>query len=299
MRQFLLDQTPPPGGRVTLEGGDYRYLVQVLRLAIGDPVETRFPDGSLNTLIVEKIDSRAKTVRLFRNSGTGTGTGVCAGVAPGVSPANTQASGSPAPGTASASAIAGDSMPPLPEIPENFPRIILFQWLLKAPKMDQVIRQATETGVSAIVPVSGERCLPRDGDSAVRSARWERIVREARQQSGSPVPTAMTEVVPVSRIADVWGAYSSGRRASALVLTEAPLARKTLHEYLDTRMEIVALAIGPEGGMTQDELAELYRAGFSAVHFRTNILRAETAAIYGIAAAQSAITESEKWQLKE
>jgi 16S rRNA (uracil1498-N3)-methyltransferase len=291
MRQFLLDQTPPPGGRVTLEGGDYRYLVQVLRLAVGDPVETRFPDGSLNTLIVEKIDSRAKTVRLFRNSGAGT--------APGPFPASQQSSGIPAVGTVSASAKAGDSMPPLPEIPENFPRIILFQWLLKAPKMDQVIRQATETGVSAIVPVSGERCLPRDGDSSVRASRWERIVREARQQSGSPVPTAMTEVVSVSRIADVWGSYSTGRRASALVLTEAPLARKTLHEYLDTRMEIVALAIGPEGGMTPDELADLYRAGFSAVHFRTNILRAETAAIYGIAAAQSAITESEKWQLKE
>lgn len=291
MRQFLLDQTPPPGGRVTLEGGDYRYLVQVLRLAPGDPVETRFPDGSLNTLIVEKIDSRAKTVRLFRNSG--------ANASRLDSTAGLQGSGRTAESAAGAGTKAGESMPPLPEIPENFPRIILFQWLLKAPKMDQVIRQATETGVSAIVPVSGERCLPREGDSAVRAARWDRIVREARQQSGSPVPTALTEVVSVNRIAEVWSSYSSGRRASALVLTEAPLARKTLHEYLDTRMEIVALATGPEGGMTEDELSELYRAGFSAVHFRTNILRAETAAIYGIAAAQSAITESEKWQLKE
>ncbi|HPS44440.1 MAG TPA: RsmE family RNA methyltransferase [Treponemataceae bacterium] len=287
MRQFLLDQPLEPGERVTLEGSDFRYLVQVLRLAPGDTVEARLPDGTLASLAVERLDARAKTVALRR-------------------PACPRAEASPsAPESgvsanrAAASIRAGESMPPLPEIPEGFPRIILFQWILKGPKMDQVIRQATETGVSAIVPVSGERCLPREGDSSGRAARWARIVREARQQSGSPVATVVASPVSVGAIGGIWADVSSGRRASALVLTEAPLARKTLHEYLDIGMEIVALATGPEGGMTADELGGLERAGFSAVHFRTNVLRAETAALYGIAAAQSAIMESEKWQLKE
>jgi 16S rRNA (uracil1498-N3)-methyltransferase len=62
---------------------------------------------------------------------------------------------------------------------------------------------------------------------------------------------------------------------------------------------LAALAIGPEGGMSARELDLLASAGFSCVHFRTNILRAETAAIYALAAVQSALTESEKWQLKE
>ena len=287
MRQFLLDQPLEPGERVTLEGSDFRYLVQVLRLAPGDSVEARLPDGALVSLAVERLDARAKTVTLRR-------------------PAVPRVAGLPSvpePGVSSGRAAlgirAGESMPPLPEIPERFPRIILFQWILKGPKMDQVIRQATETGVSAIIPVSGERCLPREGDSSGRAARWARIVREARQQSGSPVATVVASPVSVGAIAGIWADVSSGRRASALVLTEAPLARKTLHEYLDIGMEIVALATGPEGGMTAEELGALERAGFSAVHFRTNVLRAETAALYGIAAAQTAIMVSEKWQLKE
>ena len=292
MRQFLLDQPLEPGERVTLEGDEFRYLVQVLRLSPGDSVEARLPDGTLASLAVERLDARAKAVTLRRPAGPR------ADVPP-FAPASGFSSAGISSDRVGTSFRAGDSMPPLPEVPERFPRIVLFQWMLKGPKMDQVIRQATETGVSAIVPVSGERCLPREGDSSGRAVRWARIVREARQQSGSPVATVVASPVSVGAIGGIWGGVSSGRRAAALVLTEAPLARKTLHEYLYTGMEIVALATGPEGGMTAEELGALERAGFSAVHFRTNVLRAETAALYGIAAAQTAIMESEKWQLKE
>jgi 16S rRNA (uracil1498-N3)-methyltransferase len=286
MRQFLLDQVPGPGGRITLDGSDYRYLVQVLRKTPGSSVEARLPDGSLCAFLVDSVDYRSKTVRLVRRE-RGPDDALVAGV--------------PGPVADSVEAVAegrfapGVSMPPLPTVPEGFPAIVLFQWLLKGPKMDQVIRQATETGVSVIVPVSGERCLPRETG---RAERWSRIVREARQQSGSPVPTSVAESVPVSSIAGIWRNFSEGKRNAAFVLTEAPLARKTLHEYLVNGVGLVALATGPEGGMSSSELDELSRAGFSCVHFRTNILRAETAALYGIAAVQTAITESEKWQLK-
>jgi len=287
MRQFLLDQVPGPGGRITLDGSDYRYLVQVLRKTPGSSVEARLPDGSLCAFLVDSVDYRSKTVRLVRRD-RGPDDALVAGV--------------PGPVNDSVDAVAegrvapGVSMPPLPSVPEGFPAIVLFQWLLKGPKMDQVIRQATETGVSVIVPVSGERCLPRETG---RAERWSRIVREARQQSGSPVPTSVAESVPVSSIAGIWRNFSEGKRNAAFVLTEAPLARKTLHEYLVNGVGLVALATGPEGGMSSSELDDLSRAGFSCVHFRTNILRAETAALYGIAAVQTAITESEKWQLKE
>ena len=297
MRQFLLDQAVEPGGRITLEGSEYRYLVQVLRLKAGDSVEARLPGGELVTLSVERVDARAKACRLIRPRAAVSGSDI---------ESVTAAPGRPTTEPASGSAGAGmqpespSSMPPLPAMPADFPRIVLFQWILKGPKMDQVIRQATETGVSAIVPVLGARCVARDdGDASARAGRWARIVREARQQSGSPIATVVTAPVAVAGIASVWGDIATAGNARALVLTEAPLARKTLHEYLDMNVGIVALATGPEGGMTGEELVELERAGFSAVHFRTNILRAETAALYGIAAAQSAITESEKWQLKE
>ena len=296
MRQFLLDQVPGPGGRITLDGSDYRYLVQVLRKKEGSSVEARLPDGSLCAFLVDSVDYRSKTVRLVRRE-RGPDGALVAGV-PGSVADSVDAdtcSGTAGVEVAEGRFAPGVSMPPLPAVPEGFPAIVLFQWLLKGPKMDQVIRQATETGVSVIVPVSGERCLPRETG---RAERWSRIVREARQQSGSPVPTSVAESVPVSSIAGIWRNFSEGKRNAAFVLTEAPLARKTLHEYLVNGVGLVALATGPEGGMSSSELDDLSRAGFSCVHFRTNILRAETAALSGIAAVQTAITESEKWQLK-
>ena len=290
MRQFVLDRNPGPEGDVTLTDRDFRYLAQVLRLAPGDTVEARLTDGTLCTLRIAAVDKKAKTVRL-----------TCEKSQSITSSASSAGCSVPQSDRLCTAGQPGVSMPPLPAMQEGFPQIILFQWLLKGPKMDQVIRQATETGVSFIVPVMGERCLTRDAEAvgSGKTDRWDRIVREARQQSGSPVATVVLSPVAVSGLSRLWHEISGGKKAEALVLTEAPLARKSLHEYLVTGIELAALAIGPEGGMTARELEQLADIGFDYVHFRTNILRSETAALYGIAAVQSALTESEKWQLKE
>ncbi len=282
MRQLVLEQFPDRNGQVLLESGDYRYLVQVLRISEGDSVEVRLPDGSLSAMRVAAVSRRDRTVTLAAGK---------AHAADAAGSGNSQ----------SVDTAAGASMPSLASMPDGFPFIVLFQWLLKGPKMDQVIRQATETGVALIVPVAGSRCLSRDADGVGdgKTGRWERIVREARQQSGSAVNTRVLPPASVSDLAGLWTSISAGENAAALVLTEAPLARKSLHEYLVHGVGSAALAIGPEGGMTAGELQLLEEAGFVPVHFRTNILRAETAALYGIAAVQSALTESEKWQLKE
>lgn len=273
MRQLLLSAHPDSNGKIRLESGEYRYLVNVLRKAVGDAIEVRLSDGSLSMMRISAIDLKEKQISLVVSEREESSRNSC-------------------------------EMPHQIELPHqiaDFPHIILFQWILKGPKMDQVIRQATETGIAHIIPVAGERCLSRDagcvGDE--KTGRWERIVREARQQSGSPFATRIFQPVPVSGIAEIWKSLSTGKNPVALVLTEAPLARKSLHEYLVNGASSSALAIGPEGGMTAGEMELLADAGFFCVHFRTNILRAETAALYGIAALQSALTELENWQLKE
>lgn len=284
MRQLVLQSFPDASGISSLKDREYRYLAQVLRLAPGDVVEARLPDGNLCPMLVAAVDRRARTISLQRVEGAA------------------RATRDGRPSTRSEAAVApGESMPAAIALPEGFPRMVLFQWIIKGPKMDQVIRQATEAGVEAIVPVAGERCLASDADSVGegKTGRWDRIVREARQQSGSPVPTNMLSPIPVAEIAETLAALSAGDPFGAIVLTEAPLARKSLHEYLCTQSGLMAIAVGPEGGMTAKELEVLASAGFESIHFRTNILRAETAALYGIAAVQTAITESEKWQLKE
>lgn len=291
MRQFVLPSFPEPGGSITLSDRDFRYLVQVLRKGKGDLVEARLPDGSLRSFRVSSVDRRAKLLSLSPVDGFAGGNPASSG----------PAAGGRGQGGADFSSVPvpGSSMPARPSVPEGFPRVALYQWILKGPRMDQVIRQATETGVEVIVPVAGERCVA-DGDAgAGRLSRWERIVREARQQSGSPVATRILPAVDPAGIMESWQGLSSAERAAALVLTEAPLARKSLHEYLYGNPGMVALAVGPEGGMSARELDVLSCAGFERVHFKTNVLRAETCALYGIAAVQNALTEFASWQLKE
>ncbi len=284
MRQFLVDSDPGPDGLLTLRGKDYRYLVQVLRLAPGDRLEIRLPNGILSPARLESLDRGGKAALIRLEGSVATGSG---GPGHAISPQ------------------AGVSMSAPSTVSADFPTIILFQWILKGPKMDQVLRQATEAGVSLIVPVLGDRCLAADsgGVGQAKTERWERIVREARQQSGSAVPTRVWDTVAPDALGPLWaeraGEDHGGTEPVAITLTEAPLARKTLHEYLCTRPRTVALAIGPEGGMTAGEVERLRRAGFNAVHFRTNILRAETAALYGIAAVQTLLLESDKWRLPE
>ncbi len=268
MRQFLLSAIPESGS-VLVRGRDYRYLVQVLRLAQGARFDGRLPDGRLCSLEIREIRKKEKEVLLA------------------VAGADQESA-----------AAWGENMPP-PDLPENFPRILLFQWLLKGQKMDMVIRQATETGVAVIIPVAGERSLSITAADSRKEDRWNRIVREARQQSGSPVSTEVHSVVNARDVPSVYEALSGGAPRCSFICTEAPLALKSLHEYLVSGAAVVALANGPEGGLSAGETESLIQSGFVPVHFKTNILRAETCALYSVAAVQNALTELETWRLKD
>ncbi len=267
MRQLVLDHPADADGRYTLTGSLYRYLVQVLRATEGDTLEVRLPHGGLSGAIVERVDREHRTILLSLCS--------CQDIQ--------------------------RSSESQPAVESCFTPLVLFQWILKGQKMDQVIRQATETGVSHIVPVAGERSLVRTAESLgdSKSGRWQRIVREALQQSGSPVATQIHEVIEPGDIPGTMTELCGQQASAALVLTEAPLARNSLHGYLEKHPEVVALAIGAEGGLSDGEMCLLEEAGFQPVHFDTNVLRAETAALYGIAAVQVLLTEQDKWQLKE
>jgi 16S rRNA (uracil1498-N3)-methyltransferase len=278
MRQFVLSRVPSGDEELVLGAKDFKYLVQVLRMEVGELIDARLPDGSLIRMMIVAISRPDRTVSLVK-----------------VQPSATE------PASAETAVVVGESMPATASLAPDFPHLVLFQWILKGPKMDQVIRQATEAGVEAIVPVAVERCLSRDAETVGdgKTGRWDRIVREALQQCGSPVSTRVLSPVSVPAIGSLWKSLSRGAKPLGLVLTEAPLARKSLHEYLDSAEGTTGIAVGPEGGMTPRELESLVASGFVCIHFKTNILRAETAALYGVAAVQAAITESEKWQLKE
>ena len=165
--------------------------------------------------------------------------------------------------------------------------------------MDLVIRQATEAGVKIIVPVAGERSRSIISGDNRKEDRWNRIIREARQQSGSPVATELQGLISPDEVPTVYKNLAGEARGIAFLCTEAPLALKSLHQYLVGGADIVALVNGPKGGLTAGETDMLIQAGFFPVHFQTNILRAETCALYSVAAVQNALTELETWRFKD
>lgn len=181
----------------------------------------------------------------------------------------------------------------------------LFQFVPKAQKIDLIVRQAAECGVSRIVPVKGEYSPPSQG----RTERWQRIIREARQQSGSPTATLIQEPLGVHEAAALWLGQSSPLRSAAFMLCEKPEEKGSSCSLFSRigdavqkaggLLQRIALAVGCEGGISPGERILFEQSGFMPIHFKTNILRTETAALYGLAALQSAVTEYEKWKLNE
>ncbi len=270
MRQFVLPEDWDGASPLRVTGKRSRYLSGVLRLQPGD----RFPG----------VDSAGRAWDLaVVEIGTG-----------GVLLSATQAgernsmlpdvrSGAPAPERSA------ERAGPL------LPRIVLAQAVTKGPAMDRIVRHAAEAGVALVLPVLAERSVP-DPDKG-RVERWRRIAREALQQSGSPVPTSIGEVRPLAALAEGLGPVRGVRRG--IFCHEAPLARASFHRYLGERIDELVVCVGPEGGFSAREATFLESIGFGPVGLGPNILRAETAAIFALAAAEIVILERESWTASE
>jgi 16S rRNA (uracil1498-N3)-methyltransferase len=180
----------------------------------------------------------------------------------------------------------------------GLPPIFLFQALPKAGKMDLIVRQAAEGGLTEIVPFSSEYSIPRLSDEGQgnRLRRWEKIIREARQQSGSSVATTVKPPVTLAGLLDYWETLKSRTgKALGLLFHQCPLEQASLHGYLSGDPEIVVLAIGPEGGFSPGEVSRFLEAGFKPLTIGDTVLRTETAALYGAAAIRIILLESASW----
>jgi 16S rRNA (uracil1498-N3)-methyltransferase len=181
--------------------------------------------------------------------------------------------------------------------PPNLPPIFLFQALPKGGKMDLIVRQAAEGGVAEIVPFVSEHSVSRPGGGAGnRLGRWDRIVKEARQQSGSRTATAVRPPLDLEGLSAYWeelrGRYP---KALGLLFHQSPLEQASLHSYLSINPEIVVLVIGPEGGFSPAEVSRFLAAGFKPLTMGDTVLRTETAALYGAAAIRIILLESDWW----
>lgn len=156
-------------------------------------------------------------------------------------------------------------------------RLTLFAALIKFERFEWIIEKATELGVDAIVPLVAERSEKGLAPAAVkRIDRWRKIAREASQQSRRVRLPLILQPAELGSV--VQPSYYLEELPGCRLLMDAlpsPAIRKTVRN--------VGLVVGPEGGWTERERAQLAAQEVAAVSLGSQILRTETAAIAGVA----------------
>jgi len=150
--------------------------------------------------------------------------------------------------------------------------------IFKFDRMEWAIEKCTELGVSRIVPVIARRTDAHLASAAEkRTERWRRIAKQASEQSRRAMPPEITAPIKLQN------AVALDAGALRIMLAESEqqtLLRNVLDPHSDGE---IVLAIGPEGGWTNDEIDCFRTAGWIAASLGPTILRAETAAIAALA----------------
>jgi 16S rRNA (uracil1498-N3)-methyltransferase len=159
---------------------------------------------------------------------------------------------------------------------------VLLQGISKGDRMDYSIQKAVELGVTRIQPLFTERCdVKLSGDKLDKKRRqWQDIAINACEQSNR-------NVVPEIAQPETYQAWLKAANApSGLVLS--PTAEHSLTTLNPSLAESpIHLLIGPEGGLTDDEVDLAVAAGLTAIQLGPRILRTETAAPVILAALQT------------
>ncbi len=158
--------------------------------------------------------------------------------------------------------------------------------VVKFDSFEWALEKATELGVNTIVPLAAARSEKALLAAAIKRAeRWKKLLLEASQQSRRVM---LPLLQPVTKPEAAFQACSASLR---IFLSEAP-GTKPLRKILqDQRAASAALAIGPEGGWTDAELAAARDAGFLDASLGNLILRTETAVVASLANLQFVLGE--------
>ncbi len=159
--------------------------------------------------------------------------------------------------------------------------IHLAQGIARGEKMAIIVQKAVELGVKKITPLITERCNMRLTDARMekRLAHWQSIMISACEQSGRDQLPSINPPLPLSE----WLATVKAERAfvlsphASMAFTKEPLALNAT----------IALLIGPEGGLSEAEVAEALHHGFSPLTLGPRILRTETATLAAITLMQA------------
>ncbi len=175
-------------------------------------------------------------------------------------------------------AVHVDVAPPKPSSEVPLREVTLLMAVGKGEKLDAVIRDATELGATRVLVVLTARSVPRFADAKQRRTRWQRVAVEAARQCGrGDVPTIDGPLAFDEALAAV--------PPGILALCLDPLSNKAFSDFVAAQNNRpVAVLIGPEGGLTGDEVERAVQAGFVGARLGAFVLRTETAATAALGA---------------
>jgi 16S rRNA (uracil1498-N3)-methyltransferase len=165
-----------------------------------------------------------------------------------------------------------------PATTESPARIVVAQGFLKEAKMDDIVRQLTELGISGWIPFMAERSVPRPDQKQLekRIERWNAISQQSIKQCRRgrtleiSAPMAFEEAVQAAGDYDVKIVFWENE--------PHPLGA-VLHDIDPEKVQKVFVMLGPEGGLTEAEVVLARNAGFVTAGLGPRILRAETATL--------------------
>jgi 16S rRNA (uracil1498-N3)-methyltransferase len=166
-------------------------------------------------------------------------------------------------------------------VPAHNPRLVVVQGIAKGDRGELAVQAMTEAGVDEIVPWAASRSVAQwRGDRGVKARdKWASTAREAAKQARRPWLPTVTTV-----------ASTAGIAKPSFVLDGAAPARLSTVD-LPPAEEIV-LVVGPEGGITPEELAQFVSAGATPVRLGDEVLRTSTA---GVAALSVLAVRLGRW----
>jgi len=179
---------------------------------------------------------------------------------------------------------------PTPQVTAD---ITLLLSIVKFDAFEWAIEKATELGVSRIVPLAAARSEKGLLAAATkRSQRWQKILLEASQQSRR---LRLPQLDDLAKPSQAFAAQTAKVRLMLSERSDAPSIRNSLeHSERATSspsgISSAALAIGPEGGWTEEELASARLAGFREASLGQLVLRTETAVIAALATLNYALS---------
>jgi 16S rRNA (uracil1498-N3)-methyltransferase len=165
------------------------------------------------------------------------------------------------------------------EVPARFAvQVTIALSIFKFDRMEWAIEKCTELGATRIVPVIARRTEPHLASAAARRVeRWRRIALQAAEQSRRVSPPDVSDPLKFKDAVALPGSLR-------IVLSESETGVMLIEVFQSaSRQGEVVLALGPEGGWTDEELKSFQDAGWISASLGNRILRAETAAIAAMA----------------